>query len=253
MTVLFIFLIGLCVGSFLNVLIDRLPKGENVLVGRSHCDFCKKTLRWYELVPLFSFLMQLGGCRRCHANLSIQYPLVEFITGVGFVFFYQVLDYPLLTLFAYWIIFSALLVVFMADLKYQIIPDSMVVAGIIGAILRFTSLTKEFSLAGFAPYLLSAGGAAGFFFLLWVITRGRGMGFGDVKLAFLLGLLLGFPSIIIALYVAFLTGAVVGVILIVKGKKSLKTKVAFGPFLIIGFIVAAQWTQQLLHVWRSLF
>lgn len=253
MMFVFVFLIGLAVGSFLNVLIDRLPKGENVFMGRSHCDFCKKTLRWYELVPLFSFLLQGGRCRRCHKQLSIQYPVVELITGLGFVFFYQVLDYPFLTLIAYLIIFSSLLVIFVADLKYQIIPDSMIVTGSIGALLRLSSVNRLIPPSGWQPYILSALGASAFFFILWLVTRGRGMGFGDVKLAFLLGLLLGFPGIIIALYVAFLTGAVVGVILIIGGKKTLKTKVPFGPFLIFGFIIAWKWTLPILHIWRNFF
>ncbi len=250
---LFIFLLGLAVGSFLNVLIDRLPKGESVLVGRSHCDFCKKTLRWYELIPLVSFVMQAGRCRRCHKKLSLQYPLVELVAGIGFIFLYRTLDYPVLTLVAYWLIFSSLLVIFVADLKYQIIPDSMIAAGVIGAFVRMISLSGQMSFIGWESYIVSALGAAGFFFLLYLVTRGRGMGLGDVKLVFLLGLLLGFSSVIIALYVAFLTGAFVGVILIVKGKKTLKAKVPFGPFLIIGFIVAAQWTEQLLHLWRNFF
>ncbi len=253
MVILFVFLLGLAIGSFLNVLIDRLPVGENVLVGRSHCDFCKKTLKWYELIPLFSFIIQGGKCRRCHKKLSLQYPLIELITGLGFVFFYQVLDYPIIILFAYWIIFSSLLVIFVADLKYQIIPDSMVVAGSIGAAVRLFSQISPIGFIGVLPYVLSAVGALGFFFFLWFITKGRGMGLGDVKLVFLLGLLLGFPGIIVALYAAFLTGAVVGVILILRGKKSLKGQVPFGPFLIIGTIVALQWMTPIIQFWASLW
>lgn len=207
-------ILGLAVGSFLNVLIDRLPKGQNVLTGRSRCDYCSKTLRWYELIPLFSFFIQGGRCRRCHKKLSWQYPIVELATGIAF--FYGV--HPLL--------FSSLLVIFVADLKYQIIPDSMIVIGVIGVI---GAIRENF---------FAAAGAAGFFLLLYVITRGRGMGLGDVKLAFLMGLILGFPKIVIACYLAFLTGAAVGVILILLGKKRWKSKIAFGPFLVIGTLIA---------------
>lgn len=229
------------VGSFLNVLIDRLPKGESVLVGRSHCDWCKKNLRWYELIPLFSWIIQAGRCRRCHKRLSIQYPLIELTSGILFIIgFQQTQIIPFL------FVSCSLLVIFVADLKYQIIPDSMVVVGVLGALIGFIGQIRPI---GLLPYLASAAGAAGFFLLLWLVTRGRGMGFGDVKLAFFLGLLLGFPGIVIALYAAFLTGALVGVILILLRKKTIKGSVAFGPFLIIGAIVATLWTDQIRHFW----
>ncbi|MBI2404704.1 prepilin peptidase [Candidatus Gottesmanbacteria bacterium] len=237
----FAFFLGMSVGSFLNVLIDRLPKGESVLVGRSHCDWCKKNLRWDELIPLFSWIIQAGRCRRCHKRLSIQYPLIELTSGILFIIgFQQTQIIPFL------FVSCSLLVIFVADLKYQIIPDSMVVVGVLGALIGFIGQIRPI---GLLPYLASAAGAAGFFLLLWLVTRGRGMGFGDVKLAFFLGLLLGFPGIVIALYAAFLTGALVGVILILLRKKTIKGSVAFGPFLIIGAIVATLWTDQIRHFW----
>ena len=248
--VFIVFVLGLCVGSFLNVLIDRLPKGEQVLRGRSKCDYCKKTLRWFELIPLLSFVMQHGTCLRCHKKLSIQYPLIEFITGLGFVWIYLSFDYSLIGLFAYWIIFSSLLVIFVSDLKYQIIPDSMVVAGIIGTILLFFS-SKPYALNPM-HFLLTAILSSTLFFLLWLVTKGKSMGFGDVKLAFLLGLLLGYPKIIVALYSAFLTGAIFGVILILKGKRTLKSKIAFGPFLIVGALIAFLWSDTILLWWKTL-
>jgi len=266
--IFFLFLLGLAIGSFLNVLIDRLPVGENVFMGRSHCDFCKKTLRWYELIPLFSWIIQGGRCRRCHKRLSIQYPLVELITGIGFILIYYPRWIPVFTgmtggagttgnvnivSFAYLLIFSSLLVIFVADLKYQIIPDSMVVVGIIGALIRLIGFIGQIRPIEFLPYFLSAVGGASFFLFLWILTKGRGMGLGDVKLVFFLGLLLGFPGIIVALYAAFLTGAAVGVILILRGKKTLKGKVAFGPFLIIGTVFALQWMTPIIRFWASLW
>ena len=229
----FVGLFGLAVGSFLNVLIDRLPRGRNVITGRSTCDYCGKALRWFELIPLVSFLVQRGGCRRCHKKLSWQYPIVELVTAVGFIFFAP----------SYWIIFSSLLVIFMADLKYQIIPDSMLVVGVIGVIGAIGVIGGN---------VVAGVGASAFFLLLWLVTRGKGMGLGDVKLAFLMGLLLGFPNVIIASYLAFLTGAGVGVILILLGKKKLKEKIAFGPFLVVGSVAALIWGEQLMTVWRRL-
>ncbi len=235
MTGLIVFFVGLAVGSFANVLIDRLPKGQSVLWGRSRCDYCKKTLRSWELIPVVSYVLQRGRCRRCHKRLSYQYPLIELVTAVGFVFLYPQ--------FAYWIIFSSLLIIFVSDLKYQIIPDSMVILGILGALG---------ALGMKANNLASAIGASLFFLMLYLITRGRGMGLGDVKLAFLLGFLLGFPGIVVSLYGAFLTGALAGVILILRRQKKLKSKIAFGPFLILGTVVELLWGQNILAWWRGI-
>lgn len=224
---LLVFAVGLCVGSFLNVLIDRLPKSESIWFDRSKCDFCKKPLRWFELIPLLSFIFQGGRCRRCHKSLSLQYPIIELATGLMFVYL------P----WTSWIIFASLLVIFVADLKYMIIPDSMIVVGVIGTLWGNP-------LAGL--------GAALFFLLLYFITRGKGMGLGDVKLAFLLGFWLGYPEIVIALYLAFLTGAVVGVTLILRGKKGLKSKIALGPFLIVGAVIAYFYSTQILAWWEGI-
>ncbi len=229
----FVFILGLCVGSFVNVLIDRLPKGEDVIGGRSRCDFCKKNLRWFELIPVLSFLIQGGKCLRCRKRISIQYPVIELVTAAGFVLLYQQL--PNLA------IFLALLVIFVADYKYEIIPDSMIAFGLLGSLLQ-EDLLQNWPMAV---------GAAAFFLCLFLITKGRGMGFGDVKLVFLLGLILGYPNIIVALYAAFLTGAAIGIILMIGGKKSLKSHVPFGPFLILGTVFALLFGNQVLSWWNT--
>ncbi len=131
----------------------------------------------------------------------------------------------------------------MADLKYQIIPDSMIIVGIIGVLLQPQG-----------PALwLSGFGAMAFFYVLWFATKGKSMGFGDVKLAGVLGLLLGFPLIISALYIAFLTGAGVGVILILRGRKSLKSKIAFGPFMVFGTLVSIVFSNTIITLWKMYF
>lgn len=254
--IIFIFLFGLAIGSFLNVLIDRLPNGQDVLWTRSRCDHCKKTLLWFELIPILSWILQRGRCLRCRNTLSMQYPMVELTTAVGFIIGYFLFAYPpageagsLIQLFAYWLIFSSLLVIFVADLKYMVIPDSMVIVGILGALLQGHPLQIPQGVA----LWISALGAALFFLLLYVITKRRGIGLGDVKLAFLLGFFLGYPKIIFALYAAFLTGALVGVILMMRRKKSLKSKIAFGPFLIVGALIAMLFGEQLLALWYFLF
>ncbi len=245
MVVWYSIILGLFIGSFLNVLADRLPKGQNVLWGRSHCDYCKKTLRWYELIPVVSFILQGAKCRRCHKKLSWQYPLIELATAIGFGSI-AANQSSVLALTAGCIIYSSFVVMMVADFKFQIIPDSMIVMAIIGVALLLAAQPLGMNTL---VHLGIAVGIMLFFYLLWLFTHGRGIGFGDVKLSFVLGLLLGFPEAIIALYIAFLTGAMVGVILILRGRKTLKSKIAFGPFLIGATGAVFLFHAQLLHLW----
>lgn len=244
MVFLLAILFGLVVGSFLNVLIDRIPRGENVIWKPSHCNFCKKSLRWFELVPVLSFLVQGGRCRRCKKRLSIQYPLIELVTACGFVL---LLPSAVVTPVGYvlaLIIYSVAVVIFVIDLKHQIIPDGALLV-LAGALIL---LAVPLSFMERWQHLLTACVSGLGFFLLWIITRGRGLGFGDVKLVFLIALLLGYPLTVVALYIAFLTGAMTGVILILVNRAKMKTRIAFGPFLIGGALCATVLGERIL-VW----
>ena len=236
----FIFIVGLFAGSFLNVLADRLPKGKSPIKGRSHCDKCRKTLKWFDLIPLLSFISLKGKCRYCFTPLSFYYPIVELATGVIFAltfYFFGIMNHELriMDLFYYLFLVSSLIVIFFADLRYGIIPDKVVFSAI--TIIFLYLFINPSSLI--INHLFSAVGASLFFLLLFLITKGKGMGFGDVKFAFLMGLILGFPNIIVGLYVAFLTGAIIGCILILWRKKRVfGTAIPFGPFLVIGTLVS---------------
>lgn len=271
--IFFLFLLGLAVGSFLNVLIDRLPRDESVIKGRSHCESCKKILAWYDLMPVLSFVLLGGKCRYCHSPISFFYPLVELVTGVMFVLTFFLLVIPLchpelvsgsislgfempkqvrhdtcinvyLELVYYLFIVSSLIVIFFTDLKYGIIPDKIVYPGVVISLLYLLIFHNSL----FIIHLLSALGAFLFFLFLFLVTRGRGMGFGDVKLVFLLGLFLGFPKIMIALYFAFLTGAFWGCILILWRKKRLSETISFGPFLSAGAFISLLWGEGIIRV-----
>lgn len=248
MSLLFLFILGLAFGSFLNLLADRLPSGEDVFIKPSHCDFCKRKLRVLDLVPVFSFLFLKGRCRYCKHKLSIKYPIVELITGLGFVLIYKYINFfPLpsptfISVLFLLILFSVLFVILLSDLWYFIIPDQMLILGV-GTVLIFKLL---FQRTDFISSLLTGLTTLLFFYFLHIITRGKGMGFGDVKYAFLMGFLLGFPAIVVSLYIAFLTGAFIGLILIIVGKARLKTKIPFGPFLIVATIITFIWKEQLI-------
>jgi len=152
------------------------------------------------------------------------------------------------------IIFSSFIVIFLSDLKYEIIPMEMVLIGFLTAfVLIFFNVTMgRFNDVTIANHALSAICAAFFFFSFWFFTKGKAMGDGDVYLAALIGLLLGFPNIVISLYVAFLTGAFVGVILVLRRKKSLKAHIPFGPFLILSYGITLLWADTILKIWRLL-
>lgn len=243
MTIVFLFILGTAIGSFLNVLIDRLPRDESVLEGRSYCETCKKELLWNDLIPILSFLMLQGKCRYCKTTLSFYYPLVEFITGFMFVATYVSSgEKNLLSTIYYLLLQSGFIAIFFTDLKYGIIPDKIVYSLIFVSLLFLTVQSKAVLL----PHLVSAAGALLFFLLLFFVTHGKGMGLGDVKLAFLLGLSLGFPNVVVALYVAFLTGAFISLFLMLFRKYSIKQTIPFGPFLVFGTFLSLFYGNKLL-------
>lgn len=231
-----LFILGLVFGSFINCLVWRLNHGLSPLWGRSTCPKCKHQLAWYDNIPLLSFVILRGRCRYCHSPISWQYPVVELVTGLItlLVFgFYPYLKWQYLIFNL--IIAYALIAVFISDLLYQTIPDEIIFPTmIISLIFNFFN----FSISQFFNFLISGLVFGGFFWFLYLITRGKGMGFGDVKLGLLIGLILGYPKIIIVFYLAFLTGALVGVILILLGKKEIGDHIPFGPFLAGATLIA---------------
>ncbi len=251
----FIFLFGLVVGSFLNVVIYRTETNEDIVFGRSCCRQCHRILAWYDLVPLLSFLALRGKCRYCRQLISAQYPLVELLTGIMFVLiawrlgFVRDLEFGIGNFFIinyYWFIVSTLIIIFVYDLKHYIIPDKVVYAAILVSGIWYSVF--GFFLNFYTKYeilytLLAALLAGGFFLIIVLLTKGEGMGGGDIKLAFLMGLFLGTEKILTALVLAFTLGAFWGIILILLKKKTLKSAIPFGPFLVIGTLAALflQW------------
>ncbi len=233
---LFLFILGVSIGSFLNVLIDRWITGESIL-GRSYCDYCKKQIPWYDLIPILSFVILKGKTRCCHKKISFYYPVVEAITGILFVltWVYLPTGTTVLLKILYIAIISLLIVIFFSDLKYQIITDESQILLLIFTFLIY--LMSKMSIEQIFVYLLSAIGVMLPILSLFLITKGKGMGFGDVKFALNMGFLLGFKKGLIALYVAFILGASVSLVLLLLQKKDWKSKIAFGPFLVLGVFI----------------
>ncbi len=260
----FVFISGLAVGSFLNCLIYRLKTGESFLKGRSYCPHCKHILAWQDLIPLFSFLILKGKCRYCHQKIFLQYPLVELATGIIFLLIFlttvAVNNYTGVYLLYLIIVSCFLIVIFVYDLKHYIIPDKVIypaifIVFIYQIISNFPiSITNfKFQITNFYPPILSAIGAAVFFLLIVLVSQGKWMGIGDIKLAFLMGLLLSWPNILVALFLAFFFGAIIGVGLIISGKKTLKSEVPFGPFLVTGTLIAMFWGEKIINRYLNLF
>lgn len=229
--------LGLVIGSFLNVVIYRLPRGLGFVRGRSFCPKCKHKINWFDNVPVISFLILKGRCRFCGRKISWRYPLIELLAGALFY-----LSYLSHLSFLSYLLICGLVVIFFVDLEHQIIPDEIVIPLSILFLVYFLMTNPQLLITN---YLITALISFLFLYFIFLLTKGRGMGLGDVKLAFLMGLVLGFPKIVVAFYLAFLTGAFVGVILILLGKAKLKQKIAFGPFLVFGTIFSLLWGEKI--------
>jgi len=248
-----IFILGLAIGSFLNCVIYRLEKKESFLKGRSYCPNCKHKLSWKDLIPIFSFFELQGKCRYCKKPISFQYPLVELATGILFVSIFNIAFPNLLLSIFYFLISSFLIIIFVYDLRYYIIPDEVIYPAIIITLI-FNSQFLIFNQDSiFKSSILSAFGASLFFLVIFLISKGKWLGFGDVKLALFMGLFLGFPNILVALFLAFFIGAIIGIGLILAKKKGLKSEVPFGPFLVTGTFIALFWGNQIINWYLNLF
>jgi prepilin signal peptidase PulO-like enzyme (type II secretory pathway) len=231
---LMIFCFGVSVGSFLNMLIYRTEvdyglrktKG-NRNSNRSFCDFCGSDLEWYDNVPVFSWLMLGGMSRCCHKKLPYTYPLLELFVGMIFVLATNLLRPDPLFLLVGLVMISLMIFSAVFDIKWMILPDfsTFMMLGMAVVVWILSRLWQW-------EYLLAAIASWGFMMLLYLVTRGKGMGMGDVKYVLFMGLILGGVRTIIAFYIAFVSGAIVGVGLLALKKSKRSGKMPFGPFLI---------------------
>jgi len=246
---IFILGLGLAVGSFLNCVIYRLESNQSFLTGRSFCPKCKHVLAWYDLVPVLSFLWLSGKCRYCKKPISLQYPLVELATSLLFVLLFWHFGLVIDLMFGF-LISAFLVIIFVYDLKHYLIPDKVIYPAISVALV-YDLLISD--IHGMSEILISAFGAAAFFAVIVFGSRGRWMGAGDIKLAFLTGLLLGWPNILVALFFAFFSGAIIGIGLILANRKSFKSEVPFGPFLVAGTLIALFWGERIINWYLSFY
>ena len=237
-------LFGITIGSFLNVCIYRIPKKENIATKRSHCMECNTQLKWYDLVPLFSWLFLRGKCRYCKAKISVQYPLVELANGIGYVWIVYVNGFNFISIL-YCLCFSAMLALSVIDLRTFEIPVGFNIfilgLGVVRAIYDFEHIWT---------YIIGMVCVSGFLFILYLLTAGRGIGGGDIKLMAVAGLLIGWQNIIVALCVGCVLGSIIHVTLMLALKK--ERMLAFGPYLSLGIFLAMLYGKPLFDWYVSL-
>ena len=238
---------GLIIGSFITSVVHRLSDLESLVKGRSQCPSCKRKLGLWDLIPLLSFIFLAGKCRYCKQKISIQYPIIELLTAIIFVLIYKYFGISVYSIFLL-IISIGLIIIAFYDIQKMLIPDEIVIFTAIIALIYFiysTIVSNNFNIL-----LNQAIGAAifgGIIALLYLISSGKWMGFGDIKLTLVLGFILGYPLTLVGFFMSFLIGGIYGLILIALGKKKMDSKVPFAPLLILGFFIALFWGEQILN------
>jgi leader peptidase (prepilin peptidase)/N-methyltransferase len=240
-----IFLYGIVIGSFLNVVIYRLPKKENIVTTRSHCMECGYQLAWYDLVPLFSWMFLKGRCRKCKARISVQYPIIEALNGVLYVIIFMLCGISIETLI-YCLMASALVALSVIDFRTYEIPLGInIFISCLGLVRIITDLSNwtEYAIGFFAvsiPLLL-----------LYMITKGRGIGGGDIKLMAVVGLILGWKRNILAFILGCILGSVIHILRMCLTKAD--HQLALGPYLSMGILISALFGQKLINWYLLLY
>jgi len=229
--------LGLCAGSFMNVCIHRLPRGGSLIRPRSRCPGCDYQLRWYDNIPLISYLLLWGRCRSCRSRISLRYPIVEIVTAVVWVAHYAVFDLTAL-MFVRALFASALIVLFAIDLEHQILPNAITLPGIVAGLI-FSVVLPPGVFDAVLGVLIGGG-------VLWLIGEAyyrysgqEGMGGGDVKMLAMVGAFLGWKQVLVTLVVSSVTGSLLGLLLILSRRGNLKQALPFGTFIAIGALLAS--------------
>lgn len=244
---LFILILGLLIGSFLNVCIHRIPLNRTVVTEPSHCPMCGNRIKWYDLIPVISYILLLGKCRFCKNKISIYYPLVELLNAAAYLLIYsryglsiQLLGMTFLT--------SALIVASFIDLEHGIIPDCIIVILLVAGVAYsffHTSITWTEAVMGFF--------AASVPLLIIAILSGGNMGGGDIKLMAVSGLFMGWKMILLSLILGSIIGSVIGIILIIFKVIKLKQRIPFGPFLSAGIFTSIIYGHDLLRWYLNFY
>lgn len=258
-----LFCIGAMIGSFVNVFIYRTVQGEDWILGRSRCESCKAKIHWYDNIPILSFLILGGRCRGCRSPISIIHPVVEGLMGSLFVWwyfigalFFRLSEEPFSAIQpAFWLLVGILLLVIcVADVLYLIVPDIAVAALTVLAVAYrvFLAVGGQMQWRDLVMAVIATLGLVGFFLFLYFVTRRKGFGLGDVKLAIPLGLILGWPKLLVGIFAAFVFGSLIGLLLLWKRWRKWNAVVPFAPFLVLGTVFALVFGERIWQMYFSL-
>jgi len=247
MIILFImmFLYGISIGSFLNVCIYRMPLEQSVVFGSSYCPKCKQNIKFYDLIPLFSFIFLKGKCRFCDEKISIRYPIIELINGVLYILAFLKFG-PSIEAIYYSLLSSILLAIAVIDFEHKIIPNELVIAAFVFGII-FNILN-----GGFLNSVIGFFAASTFLYIIALISKG-GMGGGDIKMMAAFGFCIGWQNILLSLFIGAIIGSFVAIYLLVSKKGNKKTQIPFGPFLASGIYISVYCGAELINWYLRLF
>ncbi|MBN4054399.1 prepilin peptidase [Nitrospira defluvii] len=246
-----IFLFGLVFGSFINVCIYRLPREESIVLPASHCPSCNASIRWFENIPLISFVLLRGRCRSCRSVISWKYPLVEALHGFGFLYILLQFGFSIQTV-VYCLFFSSLVLVTFIDLSHRIIPDFITLPGMAVGVIAASTVLAPGAINSITGLILGGG----LFYLVAVLSlailKKEGMGGGDIKLIAMIGAFIGWRGMLLTIFLAACSGAVIGILLILIKGRSRAEPIPFGPFLALGAAISLFWENEILGWYFSI-
>jgi prepilin signal peptidase PulO-like enzyme (type II secretory pathway) len=247
-----IFVFGTAIGSYINCLVWRENNNIRIVSGRSRCVHCGRQLRWYENIPIFSFLFLRGKCHTCHKKIPVYYLLTEFFTGVLFVFIFWTdiyhFHYSWLHMAGDIVLLAFLITIFVGDVLYKVIWPDIVWTGLaVGAVYNIFS--GEHSIISMIIGFVVGGG---FFLAQYLLSKGRWVGGGDVRLGAMMGVWLGWPVVLVAIFFAYILGAVFSLPVLLSGKKKLSSPIAFGAFLAVATFWAMNHGEQVVRWYVNL-
>lgn len=248
MDYLFISIIGLVIGSFLNVCIFRIPEEQSICFPPSHCTSCQHKLGVLDLVPVLSYIFLHGRCRYCKEKISIRYPLIELLNGLLYISVYYKYGISIITL-KYFVLASLLIVISMIDFDTQDVYTSTTLFGAVAGMI-FIGIQKFVFEENCLGFIL--GGVSGVLIIGTIVFVTRGMGEGDIEIAGVCGLFLGLKGILLALFIAVILGGIVGIFILLLKLKNAKDRIAFGPFIAIGAMISALYGNEIINAYLRL-